>query len=133
MDNASTVTAHASMDSASTTVHLQDVCKQYLEPRKQPNPKKTYAERQDAKHERASKQQAMKDDIKLEIVRQQQAAKDLGAKHGVHPDDMLRLIHQASAFAEKRDVNAWNAYIHLRAHEVNQGLYSRHNLERLNC
>ena len=115
-------TANLTIDAATMASHLAEVRKQHQEPRKQPNPKTPFTTRQEKAFKSAQKRSELQEDLEAEWALQAERAKVLSEKHGIKLPEMLRRVQRTSTFTGKtRDTNAWNAYIHVKATELNQG------------
>ena len=117
-----TPTDHPVIDRATVAAHMVEVRKRHLEPRKQPNPRVPFTARQERAVVSAHKKAELYADLEQEWARQAEIAAQLAEVHGIKKEEMQRRVQRTSAFkGQTREVNAWNAYIHLKAMDVNKG------------
>ena len=68
------------------------------------------------------RKKAIWDDITEEWKRQEEVATSLAAKHDKKPAWMLVCIQRLPTYgAKRRKVNRWNAYIHAKSLDINEG------------
>ena len=115
--------ANPTIDAATVASHLTEIRRQHQEPRKQPNPKTTFTARQEKAFKIAQKRSELQVDLEAEWATQVERANALAEKHGIKPSEMQRRVQRTSTFTgQTRGANAWNAYVHFKATEINQGL-----------
>ncbi|HEV7736994.1 MAG TPA: hypothetical protein VGO47_06425 [Chlamydiales bacterium] len=81
----------------------------------------TRQQRQERSLIAAERKKKLWDDIRLEWVRQDAVCKELADKHGVKIEHVKKYIQRLPKYGQQRAVSAYNAFIHVKSLEVNEG------------
>ncbi|HEV7736616.1 MAG TPA: hypothetical protein VGO47_04490 [Chlamydiales bacterium] len=114
------------MESESRAVQVAKSVEKAQKRDKQPKAKGardlTRAQRQERSLIAATRKKKLWEDIRAEWSRQEAISKELADKHGFKVDYVKKHLQRLPKFGQQRAVNAYNAFIHVKSLEINEGL-----------
>ncbi|HEV7736201.1 MAG TPA: hypothetical protein VGO47_02365 [Chlamydiales bacterium] len=101
--------------------HIEKARKRAQQPKSKGARDLTRQQRQERSLLAADRQKKLWDDIRAEWARQDAVCKELADKHGVKVEYVRKSMLHLPKYGQQRGVSAYNAFIHAKSLEVNEG------------